>query len=347
MIRANSGDQARRHDYKSSDTIFKCMKDFPRPTVLVSRCLEFDNVRYDGKVIHSKIVQDLMPYVDFVKVCPEVEIGLGVPRDTLRIVRHEGEHRLIQPKTGLDLTLRMNDFANTFLDDLKIVDGFIFKSRSPSVGVIDIKVYAAATPSPVIEKKTGLFASHVIGRYPGYPIEEEDRLRNSRIRHHFLTQLYAFTSFRDMAPSSKEDLVNYHQRNHFLFMSYNYDILSEMSELLDSQREFTEIFREYGLLLKALLRKPGSVDLKLKTFRSLFSTLDGIGPEEKNFFEDMLERYNSNRINEDAVIEVLRSLIWRSQGRESFENTFLYPYPEELKPLAEEKRDKDYWDKKA
>ena len=62
------------------------MREFPRPIVVVSKCLEFDKVRYDGQVIHSRIVRDLEPFVDYIKVCPEVEIGLGVPRETIRMV---------------------------------------------------------------------------------------------------------------------------------------------------------------------------------------------------------------------------------------------------------------------
>ena len=76
------------------------MRDFAKPIVLVSRCLEFDKVRYDGKVVPSRIVRDLIPLVDFIKVCPEYEIGHGVPRDPVRIVKQKDNYRLIQPKTG-------------------------------------------------------------------------------------------------------------------------------------------------------------------------------------------------------------------------------------------------------
>ncbi len=321
-------------------------KEFPKPVILVSRCLEFENVRYDGQVIHSQIIKDLMPFVDFIKVCPEYEIGLGVPRDPLRIIKQEGEYRLVQPNTGEDLTEKMNDFSTSFLDKLGDVDGFIFKSRSPSVGVRDIKVYAAARLAPVTERNIGLFAMEVVARYPGYPVEEEDRLRNSHIRHHFLTQLYTFTDLRNVKKKmSLEELQDFHDRNHFLFMSYNRSLFNEMSELFGSDRDTATLFEDYVTLLKQLMKKPGTMDLKIDTFREVFSTFGDIDPEEVVSFEATLERYENNLVREDAVIEVLRMLALRAFAKESYENTFLYPYPEELKPLADEKREKDYWNK--
>ncbi len=325
----------------------KYMRIFPKPIVLVSRCLEFEKVRYNGQVIPSQMVRDLTPFVDFIKVCPEVEIGLGVPRETLRIVKKDDEYRLIQPKTGEDLTERMNEFTKNFLDDINEVDGFIFKGLSPSMGTDNVKVYSGASMAPVVEKGAGLFAREVIARYAGYPIEENDRLRNSHIRHHFLTQIYTFAAFRELNNNgnSQEELIDFHKNNRFLFMAYDKAISTEMAELLMSEKDTDQIYQEYMVLLKDLLRKPGSPDLKLDAARNMFSIFENTTPYESSFFEDMLGRYSNNRISEDALIEVLRMLAARAFGDGSYNDTFLYPYPEDLKAAADEKRDKDYWDK--
>lgn len=320
------------------------MRIFPKPVVLVSRCLEFDNVRYNGQVLPSQIVRDMIPFVDFIKVCPEVEIGLGVPRDTLRIIKQDGEYHLVQPKTGEDLTEKMNTFTSKFLDELGDMDGFIFKGLSPSMGIDDVKIYSGISMSPVIEKNAGLFAAEVIARYSGYPIEENERLRNSRIRHHFLTYLYTFATFRQVKKeSSLEELLKFHKNNRFLFMSYNTEILAAMSELLVSGTEVNQLFNEYESLLKQLMRKPGSLDLKMDTARNIFSMFTDTTPAEKSFLEDMLGRLSNNSISEDSVIELLRMFASRSQGEDAYENTFLYPYPEMLKAQVDEKREKDYW----
>ncbi len=322
------------------------MRKFPKPIVLVSRCLEFDSVRYNGQVVPSQIVRDMIPFVDFIKVCPEVEIGLGVPRDTLRIIKQDGEYRLVQPKTGEDLTEKMNTFTIKFLDELGDMDGFIFKGLSPSMGIDDVKIYSGVSMAPVIGKSAGLFTGEVIARYPGYPIEENERLRNNRIRHHFLTYLYTFATFRQVKKeSSLEGLLKFHKNNRFLFMSYNTEILAEMSELLGSGKDVRQLFNEYESLLKQLMRKPGSLDLKMDTARNMFSMFEDTTPSERSFFENMLGRFSNNSISEDSVIELLRMFASRSQGEDAYEDTFLYPYPEELKALVDEKREKDYWDK--
>jgi len=303
-------------------------------------------VRYNGQVIPSRIVHDIMPFVDFIKVCPEVEIGLGIPRDPLRIIKQDDEYRLVQPKTGEDFTERMNTFTNNFLDGLGDIDGFIFKGLSPSMGIDDVKVYAGAHMAPVVERNAGLFVREVIARYPGYPIEENERLRNIRIRHHFLTQLYTFAAFRQVkAESSLDSLLEFHKNNRFLFMTYNTEILLDMSELLGSGKETGSLFREYESLLKRLMRKPGSLTLKIETARSMFSMFADTTQAENSFFEDMLGRFKNNWISEDAVIEVLRMFSSRSYGVDSYEDTFLYPYPEEIKGQVDETREKDYWDK--
>lgn len=321
------------------------MRQFPRPRVLASMCLEFGKVRHDGHYVRSDIVQDMMPFVDFIPVCPEVEIGLGVPRNPLRLVRMDNEDRLIMPETGEDYTDRMNSFADSFLDRLGDVDGFIFKGLSPSMGLDDARVYAKASMAPVVKRRAGLFAAKVIDRYPGYPAEENERLRNRHIREHFLTQLYTFAAFRELKTGlCLEDLANFHKNNRFLFMSYNTSITAEMSLLQGSGREKALIFEEYWSMLQQVMKKPGSAASNIEAAMALFATFGDITYEENSFFEDVLGRYAANRINRDAVIEILRLLAYRLTGDDSYEDCFLYPYPEELKGLSDEDRDKDYWE---
>ncbi|MDI3485921.1 MAG: hypothetical protein PWQ75_740 [Methanolobus sp.] len=321
------------------------MEGFPRPVLLVSRCLEFDNVRYNGQKVSSPIVRDLMQFADMKIVCPEVEIGLGVPRETLRIVRINGEHRLIQTKGGLDFTERMNSFAEKFLDELGEVDGFIFKGLSPSMGLGNVKVYGKAEMSPVVERSSGFFAGHVIDRYHGYPMEESERLLNAHIRHHFLTCLYAFADFRQIKNQGSMDLLmDFHRRNVFLFMSYSPSLLDKMSGLISGTESEIMVFDKYNSLLKKMLRKPGSEVLKIETAKKMFLTFEDKDNNEIFFFENMLRRFSENRISWDAVTEVLRMFSFRTLGEESHKDRFLYPYPEELKAPVDESREKDYWD---
>lgn len=106
-----------------------------KPRVLVSKC------RYDGAVLPSKFVEALKPYVDFVQVCPEVEIGLGVPRDFVRLVLVDDKLELYQPKNDWFVTDEMNEYSHRVLSEINDVEGAILKGRSPTCGIKDVKIY--------------------------------------------------------------------------------------------------------------------------------------------------------------------------------------------------------------
>ena len=176
-----------------------------KPRVVLSRCLEIEACRYNGQGIRSSVVRLLDPHVDYVPVCPEVEIGLGVPRDPIRVERAgdgegatlDSEHgplRLVQPSTERDLTERMLGFSESFADTTGEVDGLLLKSRSPSCGIQDVKVYAGE--APVTGRGTGLFAAVMRDRYPHTAMEDEGRLTNAEIRHHWLTRVWASARLR-------------------------------------------------------------------------------------------------------------------------------------------------------
>ena len=172
------------------------MRLFPRPKIVISKCIEFDHCRYDGSLIPSDFVKALMTHVDFTPVCAEMEIGLGVPRSSIRVVSENDEIRLVQPITGLDVTEKMGSFSTLFLDSLSGIDGFILKFRSPSCGIKDIRVYSGSGKSHTISKTAGFFGGAVVKTFPCLAIEDEGRPRNFNIMEHFLTKLYALSGLR-------------------------------------------------------------------------------------------------------------------------------------------------------
>ena len=91
---------------------------FSRPKVVISKCLEFEACRYDGQIINNKHIQKLKKYIDFEPVCPEVEIGMGIPRDTIRIVENKKERLLFQPETGKDFSKEMDTFSTEYLNSI-------------------------------------------------------------------------------------------------------------------------------------------------------------------------------------------------------------------------------------
>jgi len=142
------------------------VRHFPRPRVVVSRCIKFDPCRYDGSMIPSPTVDHVKSFADFIPICPEVEIGLGRPRVTARIVRIDGVDHLIQPATGRDVTSDMTSFATRSLDTLPPVDGFILKGGSPTSGTSNVKVYPSAEKSMAIERTAVFFPHSACSRLP-------------------------------------------------------------------------------------------------------------------------------------------------------------------------------------
>lgn len=168
------------------------MSQFPVPVLVVSKCLSLAACRYDGEVIQDDFVARLHGLARLVAVCPEMEIGLGVPRDKIRLVGAGPQRRLVQPASRRDLTETMKVFAVGFLSRLDGdgIDGVILKSRSPSCGLDDCKVFEDGVTEKVIGRGQGVFAEVMAGRWPGVPVADENRLAVALVRRDFLTRVF-------------------------------------------------------------------------------------------------------------------------------------------------------------
>ncbi|WP_287583493.1 DUF523 domain-containing protein, partial [Candidatus Borrarchaeum sp.] len=185
------------------------MREFTRPNIVVSKCLGFAACRWNAEIIQADNIKKLEPYVNFIPVCPEVEIGLGIPRDPIQIVSMNGEEKLIQPASGNDLTEKMIKFTDLFLSSLDEIDGFILKSRSPSCGINDVKIYPSLeTTDPISSNNSGFFGRRVLEIFPDLAINDECQLKDSKIRQDFLKKLFTRACFREGQKVNKiEDFV--------------------------------------------------------------------------------------------------------------------------------------------
>ena len=212
-------------------------REFPKPVLVISECLEFEPCRYDGARIRFDLVKALEPHVQYRPVCPEVQVGLGVPRDTIRLVASDDRNLLVQPATGRDLTDDMEGFAARHLDGLDEVDGFILKSRSPSCGLGHVKIFDGAESRRVVRRGAGVFADAVLKRFGDLAIEDEGRLRNHRIREHFLTKLFALARLRDVARAERmARLVRFHAAYKFLLLAYSERDLRQLGRVVANPR---------------------------------------------------------------------------------------------------------------
>ena len=158
-----------------------------KPIIVVSRCLGFAVCRWNGATIENNLVKDLGKQVEFITVCPECEIGLGVPRQPILMVQKDSGVALVQPATGADLTSRMVTFSRNFIDSLDRVDGFLLKRKSPSCGVANVPIYADPDDEQPVEKGPGFFARAVLERFSDNLIEDEGCLADLSRRKKWLT----------------------------------------------------------------------------------------------------------------------------------------------------------------
>jgi uncharacterized protein YbbK (DUF523 family) len=160
-----------------------------KPVVVVSACLGFEACRWNGTMVPDEFLKSLRPFVEFLPVCPEVGIGLGVPRDPIRLVISKDAVRLVQPSTGRDLTGEMERFAHELLDKTGPIHAVVLKARSPSCALNDADRYGSTATETPVSRGPGLFALALRGRLRGVPAENERRLMDRTTRLRFLSRL--------------------------------------------------------------------------------------------------------------------------------------------------------------
>lgn len=310
-----------------------------RPQVVVSKCMGFDACRYNGQSLPDKFVEKLKDYVDYHPVCAEVEIGLGVPRNPIRLVMENGRLVLYQPASDTEYTREMIAFSDAFFDSLKAVDGFILKGRSPSCGTKDVKVYLGKAKTTGSIKGQGIFAAQVFKRYPFLAIEEEGRLTNFRIREHFLAKLYTLCRYRQVEKvKTMAALVKFQAQNKYLLMAYSQKEQKELGRIVANHDKLPleQVFSSYkahlGIAFLRIPRYSNYINVMLHIF-GYFS--ESLTSGEKNFILDSFEKYKSGKIPLSVPINVLKSYVIKYNDPYLLEQTIWAPFPEELMDISD------------
>jgi uncharacterized protein YbgA (DUF1722 family)/uncharacterized protein YbbK (DUF523 family) len=309
---------------------------FVRPRIVVSQCLGFEAVRYNAQVIREDFVQRLAALCDITVVCPEVEIGLGVPRPPIRLVQPRGgELSVLQPKTGRDVTGAMHEFAGRFLGGLDDgVDGFVLKNRSPSCGISDAKVYGEGEDAAVIGKRAGLFGGAVLERFPDRAIEDEGRLRDHAIRERFLTLLFGLARLREVEASrSRAGLVELHAQYKYVLMAYHQQHARELGRIVAAvaQRPWEDVLRDYRTMFARALGRPARVRSHVNALMHAFGHIsDGLSGAERAFFLEQLDELRAGRLKLAAALTLLRGWVLRFGEPYLDRQAYFRPYPKEL-----------------
>jgi uncharacterized protein YbgA (DUF1722 family) len=222
-----------------------------------------------------------------------------------------------------------------------VVDGFIFKSGSPTIGFYNVKMYDHPVGPGVTGRTSGLFARKILGRYSGYPFEDDQRLRNRKIRDDFLTKVFIFAGWREAAGTGDADVMRaFHERNRYLFMSYDPDAEAALGRMLSGGgRRKSEYFQGMKRLVSNARTASGYAGLAMNIFERYRNRLSS---REAAWFHELVAKYRKNKVSREGLLEALELFAVQVSDGQMTDQTLFAPYPPELIPDADEDRDRDY-----
>lgn len=321
------------------------MPHFARPRVLVSRCLGFAACRYNGAMLREPVIERLKAFADLVDVCPEVEIGLGVPRAPIRLVSSLDGVRLVQPETGRDVTNEMDEFSRGFLDDLGPCDGAVLKAGSPSCGLRDVRLYASAERGSAHTRTMGVFGGRISETHPSWAIEDEGRLHSFDLRQHFLSRLFANARLRAVVASRRmSELVAFQAHHKLLLMAYHQTEMRALGRLVanEGRRPFVDVAAEYVLRFSHALSRPPRRTSAINVLQHAFGYVsDHLTAREKAFFLETLADYRAERLPLAAPLRLMQSLMVRFDVAYLADQVLFEPFPETLVEVLDSGKGRD------
>lgn len=307
----------------------------PKPLVGISACLLGENVRYDGGHKLDHYLADLLGnHVEFVSVCPEVECGLTVPREAMRLVEADGEIRLMTQKSQIDKTAQMKKWVGPKLRELSDLPlcGFIFKAKSPSSGLMRVKVYGK---NGVTHNGVGLFAEGFIERFPLLPVEDDGRLHDPGLRENFIVRLFAvhrWQSFNSKQKSLK-NLMEFHAAHKYLLMAHCPKTLKQLGALLaqGKQHPLPELYTAYFESFIQALQKLATVKKNTNVLMHIMGYFKKeLGSEEKAELKELIENYHAEQVPLIVPLTLLNHYVRKYKPEYLQSQIYLNPHPLEL-----------------
>lgn len=227
----------------------------------ISRCLLGDEVRFDGGHKRDNFLTDVLGrYVEWIPVCPEVEAGLGTPREAMKLVGDSQNARLVTIKSGTDHTRALETMTTNRIEGLKNFDlsGYVFKKGSPSCGIERVRIYNEH--EKLSRNGVGLFARAFIEQFPLIPVEEEGRLRDPTLRENFIERVFCYRRWQDLVQSgvTRQALVRFHTIHKYVLLTHHPPQCEVLGRLIGQAHQYRpeELAHRYGeLFMKALAVK--------------------------------------------------------------------------------------------
>ncbi|UCE82314.1 MAG: DUF523 and DUF1722 domain-containing protein [Deltaproteobacteria bacterium] len=303
----------------------------------VSTCILGENVRYDGGHKRDRfIIETLGQFVEFVPVCPEVECGLGIPRESMHLEGNPESPRLVTTRTKIDHTERMVTWARTRVKELESEDlcGFIFKSRSPSSGMERVKIYnekGMATKNGV-----GMFAKIFMDHFPLLPVEEDGRLHDVRLRENFIERIFALKRWRELLGSkrSRGRLVSFHTEHKLLILSHSPKHSRILGKLVAEAKNISQdqLYSQYQTLFMEALKLKSTIKKNINVLQHMMGYFKrDLSADEKQELLEVIDEYRGEYTPLIVPITLIKHYVRKYDQSYLKEQVYLNPHPVELK----------------
>jgi uncharacterized protein YbgA (DUF1722 family)/uncharacterized protein YbbK (DUF523 family) len=302
----------------------------------ISACLLGENVRYDGgHKLDRFLANTLGQYVDYVPVCPEVECGLPVPRESMHLEGNPESPRLITSRTKQDMTERMVGWAKKRVVELEKegLCGFIFKSDSPSSGMERVKVYNEK--GMPVKKGVGMFARMFMEHFPLLPVEDEGRLHDPKLRENFIERIFVLKRWREVLEKkeSRGRLVDFHTEHKLLIFSHSPRYYQIMGKLVAKAKEapIKELYLQYQKILMEALQLKTSPKKNANVLMHMMGYFkEQLSADEKKELLEVIDHYRQEYIPLIVPITLIQHYVRKYNQPYLKEQVYLNPHPLEL-----------------
>ena len=302
----------------------------------ISSCLLGNPVRYDGGHKLDHFLRDTLgQYVDYVPVCPEVECGMSVPREAMRLEGKPDAPRLMTRRTREDKTDMMMNWAKKRVAQLEAEDlcGFIFKSDSPSSGMERVKVY----DDKGMPAKTGIgiFARVFMEKFPLLPVEEEGRLHDAAIRENFIERIFTLRRWREIRSLKFERgaLVDFHTRHKYLLLSHSTKLYQVMGKLVAGQKTMAvqELRSQYEAWLMEALKLKTTPKKNVNVLQHMMGYFrEQLSADEKKELLEIIDHYQKGLLPLIVPVTLIGHYVRKYDQPYLKQQVYLNPHPLEL-----------------
>ena len=308
-----------------------------QPRVGISQCLLGDEVRYDGGHKRDVFLTDVLaPFVEWVPVCPEVEAGLGTPREAMHLAGDPDAPRLLTIRTKVDHTDTLKNFSQRRVKELRErdLDGYIFKKNSPSCGVHRVKVYTEKGHPD--KQGTGIFSAAMQEAFPLLPVEEEGRLNDAPIRENFIVRIFCYRRWKTQVQQQRITrgmIVDFHARHKYLLLTHSRSHYHNLGQLVAKAGNYTpsDLANRYGALFMDALKTKATVRKHVNVLQHLAGHFTKkLSTIERAELQDTIQDYYKHLTPLAVPLTLIKHYVRIFAVPYLIDQVYLNPHPKEL-----------------